>query len=371
MKILITGGSGFIGSEVIVRLLQEGTPLEDLLFLARSRPRAGGLLDLRLKRAGLDSSSILKNLRLIETSFEDSDKFQKSLKQISELLLAEESSQKCRVLHLAAVISTAHSPQLQGLSEHEQAAIQNRVNVGVTSDLLQWSESFADCFVYTSSVVAFGGTLKPNVRSEKDFEFFPEESSGIAYFTTKRQAHEDILRQAKIPALIFCPAIVHGSFEHFKSSRGHLKLLREGRLHFAPPGGGSFVSLDLVARVIADSLKGAPPLKTQTRLLVEEHMSYADYFRKYVKLWRRHVGQMPPESRPSAVGSGRIFGVPSIVAGLLLGSLRGLPLSEKKKLQMHESIGQSRLFLYFKSEYPNPSSKGFDDSLEEHFNTLS
>ncbi len=338
--VLITGATGFLGSEVFARLTKI-FPMENLWLLVRRQPTLdAGLFSLRLQEKKIHD--LFPKIRSFILNFEDAKEFQSGLRN-----LPLQKGQKFRILHLAALIHASSS-------EKEK---QDRVNVGVTEDLLDFAiEKKCEHFVYSSSVVAFGGTFDARVRTEKDFPQFPEESLHHNYFFSKREAHEALAKRASSVALsLLCPAIVHGSLEQFKSSRSHLKALREGRLSVAPGGGSNFVGLDRAAQAFADALAQKPPEldKPQLQLLVDENLSYRDYFQLYVDLYAEIRGQK----------SRKIWPIPAFISWAAFRLDKGLKALSLPEPDVLAGLAQARLHLYFDSEFPLPPTIGLRESL--------
>ena len=346
---LITGATGFIGSEVFCRLTRK-VPLKNILLLVRKKPKpVNSLFALRLKEHGIEES--IPRVQFIETNFLKAETFQEDLKRLSD----SHPRQRFRVLHLAAQISpkTGLVSKILGAGSDQE-----RMNVGVTADLLAWGETHADSLVYASSMVAFGATETPIVRDEQSYASFPELCENFPYFSTKRRAHDFVVANSKIPTQLICPSIVHGSLENFKDSRTHLKMLRQGRLRWAPPGGGNFVGLDRVSRAFVEAALRDPAEVPgcQTRLLVDKNMSYLDYFQLYVNLYRG-------DSRV------KVWPMPKLVGTAALSALsilepRGLPSAGLG------SLGQSSMYLYFESKFQQPATDGLEAALLKSTATL-
>ncbi|MBS1983889.1 MAG: NAD-dependent epimerase/dehydratase family protein [Bdellovibrionales bacterium] len=328
-RILITGATGFLGSEIFCRLVKKTDP-ENLVLLGRRVPDLEkGLLADRMRDHGVDAA-LVKRVRFVHADFMDEAAFRSALEGLE--------GRDWTVVHLAALI---HS---QG-----EKKVQDRVNTGVTRDLLEWLNSRGGHFVYASSMVAFGGTKQGIFRSERDFGKFPRESRGFDYFTSKRDAHNFVEQNAKVPVTMLCPGIVHGRLEHYKDSRSHLKALREGTLKLAPSGGCNLVALDHVARSFVEAALDPNPPAKKLWLLVDKNLSYRDYFALYVSLARgsraQRIKMIPAWIGPVARTFLRIFSL----FGLYSSSLEGL--------------AQGSLFLYFRSERGQAGGTSLEDSI--------
>jgi nucleoside-diphosphate-sugar epimerase len=337
-SILFTGATGFIGSAVLARLLKDERCPKIFLLVRRKPSQTDSLLALRFKEHNL-GPKVWERLEWVEADFEDAEKFRAALASLPK-------AESWRVLHLAAIVNSKGD-----------ARTQERLNVGVTSDLLDWANAKARKFTYLSSVVAFGATRGSELRSEKDFGRFDPINKHFSYNTTKREAHKYVLEHCKIAGEVLCPSVVHGSLEGQKDSRGHLKALREGKLNFAPKGGANFVSLDKVARaavesVLEENLVPSADALVRTRLVVDENLTFTEYFRRYLHLYR------PDAELP------QFLPVPRFLTRAALG-LETLLKPFGFYSRMLNSLGQSGLYYWFKSERPIDGGASFDEAVKQ------
>lgn len=337
-NILLTGVTGFIGSEILSRLILDPSRPR-LSILARKKPDLdNSLLARRFAERGI-SPQMIEELHWIETSFEDEASFRSVLNQLPD--------QFDRVLHLAAIIKAT-----------SKNAAQERLNQGVTQDLLDFANTRKAAFYYMSSVVAFGATLRPDVRHEKDFDRWEPFNNRFPYFSTKRAAHEQVLKNAHVGGCLFCPSIVHGSLELEKNSRAHLQALRDGKLPFAPSAGANFVSLEDVAGPVVEMLlKDSEPMQMKTRLLVGTNMSFVEYFKLYQETFAEYLLS---KGRDISHIRKNITRLPEWFSNAVIWNNRIL---EKYgvKLSALQSIEQSAAYLYFESEYQKSDLPTLDD----------
>lgn len=339
-KIILTGATGFIGSEVLARLLKRSS-VADIIVLGRKRPVShDSLLYLRLKEHGLEYD--FNKLNFVECDFGNAELFQRALSTLPV------ENKNFRIVHMAAFIHAG--------AAHRD--LQARINIGVTQDLLRFaSEREAAHFIFLSSIVAFGGHVRPQLRSEKNYPEFPAASQSFSYFTSKREAHDYLLANAKVPTSIFCPGVVHGSLEQFKDSRGHLKALRQGRLSFAPRGGSNFVGLDRIGAAVENAAKSTPPATIETQLLVDENLSYRDFFQRYVRLARGDQAQ-------------KIRRVPGLLSFLVVNWVKLAHRLQWSVPSVLDGLAQGSFYLFFESEKKLPPTKGVDQSLRDSLNSL-
>lgn len=136
MKILITGGAGFIGSHLIDRLLEEG---HSIICLDNFDP----YYDPQLKKTNIHHNLGKKNFKLVKTDVRD----EKTLRKIFE----ENDIEK--VVHLAAKVGVRPSIKEPMLYED--------VNVRGTLNMLELCKEFrVENFIFGSSSSVYGNTKK-------------------------------------------------------------------------------------------------------------------------------------------------------------------------------------------------------------------
>lgn len=337
-KIVLTGATGFIGSALLLKLITDfNISSEAIILIVRRRPDSEeSLLANRLTRAGLKAPDYISRFTYVETSFENEENFVRSLNELGANL----SGAKFSLVHLAAIIR-AKGPQA--------FQTQQRLNFGVTKDLLKFCEKFgAAQFVYLSSVVAFGASLKSQPRSEKDFVSFSFFSRALSYYKTKRMAHEYVQNfVTKTSRTIFCPSIVHGALERSKDSRSHLRALERGALSWAPRGVINIVSLQRVVNEISHSVFSGQNKAFECRLLVEQNVSNREYFQFYTNLYGKgqKIKSLPWILSPLIIlfaCLAAVFRVPLAYAlqGLVAATANLKFISEKKFLDKDQSVDE-------------------------------
>lgn len=260
--ILLSGASGFLGSRVVTDLFARELG-ERIHLLMRSQPGPDSLLGLRFRDKGFD-------IKLLEGRIHFAD-FQNVPQLEATFAKLKEMSSDWVVIHLAAIINP-----------RGDFAAQEKVNIEGTRRILNWANKNASHFIFSSSVVAFGATPSKKLRSEEDYSSYHPFNRLDSYSRSKRQAHDEIIRDAKVATSIFCPGIIHGAYEHKKSSRSHLKAILEGRVRWVPGGIGSFVALDTVSEHIVKAA-AEPPSQSgvRVRLLNDVCIKYVEYFQLY------------------------------------------------------------------------------------------
>lgn len=209
MKTLVTGGSGFIGSAVVLELLQRG---KDVRALVRSREHPGNL-------AGID-------VEQVEGDLSDGELLRRAMKGCDA------------VYHLAALYAN-------WLPER---SLFHRVNVEGSHNLFQ---AALDCgvsrVVYTSSVAAIGAHGKTPADESATFNLA---DTGDQYHISKNRAEQVALEFAAkgLPVVIVQPTNPVGPRDIKPTPTGALILsVLKGQLPGYVDGGINIVDVGDVA----------------------------------------------------------------------------------------------------------------------------
>lgn len=239
MKTLVTGGSGFIGSAVVLELLRRGQPLRALV---RSRQRLGNL-------AGV-------GVELVEGDLLDGDSLRHALQGCN------------RVYHVAAVYANWLPDR----------SVMLRTNVQGTYNMLQAClESGVERVVYTSSVAALGAHGKTPADESAQFNLA---GTGDIYHLSKYQAEQVVLEFVSqgLPVVIVNPSNPVGPRDIKPTPTGALIVnMLKGRLPGYVEGGINVVDVqDVAVAHIAAMEKGRPGEKY---VLGNANLSIKEYFR--------------------------------------------------------------------------------------------
>jgi dihydroflavonol-4-reductase len=238
MKILVTGGSGFVGSAVALALLRRGQAVRALV---RSKNRPGNL-------AGLD-------VELVEGDVLDGESLRRALDGCD------------RVYHLAAVYANWLPDR----------SVIRRVNVEGTRNLLQAClERKVERVVYTSSTAALGAHGKTPADESARFNLA---DTGDAYYLSKYQAEQMALEFAAkgLPVVVVNPSNPIGPRDLKPTPTGALIInVLKGRLPGYVDGGINVIDVEDVAtgHVLAME-KGRPGEKY---ILGNANFSIREYF---------------------------------------------------------------------------------------------
>jgi dihydroflavonol-4-reductase len=215
MKTLVTGGSGFIGSAVVLELLRRGEPLRALV---RSKEHPGNLAGLPVPARG--------DVELVEGDLLDNDSLRRALEG------------RDRVYHLAAVYANWLPDR----------SVILRANVEGTRNLLQAClERKVERVVYTSSVAALGAHGKTPAPESAQFNLY---DTGDVYHISKYQSEQAALEFAAkgLPVVIVNPSNPIGPRDIKPTPTGALIInVLKGKLPGYVDGGINVVDVEDVA----------------------------------------------------------------------------------------------------------------------------
>jgi nucleoside-diphosphate-sugar epimerase len=323
--ILVTGASGFLGSHVVTEIYKAGFGGRVHIML-RSSPDENSLLALHFRDNKLDVGELKPRTHFVD--LKDKEKFKATLGHLKNL------SREWVVIHLAAIIN----PQGDERAQEE-------VNFDRTKELLEWTNENGSRFIYTSSIVAFGGTPYDKVRSEVHYKEYHWLNKLDGYSSSKRKAHDKILEISKVSTVVLCPGIIHGAYEHKKSSRAHLEIILKGKVRIVPGGKGAFVSLASVGEQILYSATSEKfNSGTHVRLLNDVCLNYPEYF----ELYRECAGKEPI----------KFHAVPAIFVYLFAALFVVTRIFTKKAAKIGKLV-QAFLFYDFRTEHSFAEGKKY------------
>ena len=242
MKVLITGASGLLATNVIIQLLENGHSVKALI---RDK-----------------SKSILQ----------ESDKLNLVEGDITNLQLLEAAGIGCDyIIHAAAETR-------QGLIDWNEYA---KINIEGTRNVFDAAiKNGVKRIIYvgTANVFGFGSLTDPgneNTRIKKPF-------SNSLYVKSKLEAQEIALSFAnKTEVIIVNPTFLIGPY-NLNSGSGRIILHGYNKkLIFYPPGGKNFIHVADAATGIINALtKG---VNGEKYILANENLSYKDFYKKMAK----------------------------------------------------------------------------------------
>jgi len=252
MKALVTGGSGFIGSAVVMELLKRGQPLRALV---RSKERLGNL-------AG-------QNIELAEGDLLDRASLDRALEDCN------------RVYHLAAVYANWLPDR----------SVMLRSNIEGTRNLLQAClDRQIERVVYTSSVAALGAHGQTPADESARFNLA---DTGDTYHLSKYQAEQAALEFAGkgLPIVILNPSNPIGPRDLKPTPTGALILnVLKRKLPGYVDGGVNVIDVEDVAVAhVAAMEKGRPGEKY---VLGNVNLSIHDYFQLIAEVGRSKAPAM-------------------------------------------------------------------------------
>jgi dihydroflavonol-4-reductase len=240
MKILITGGSGYVGSNLLKRLVEGGHDVTALMRPKSYHPLLAGLGFTR---------------------------FIGDLDNVGSLLKAVQGADV--VYHCAAKISFSK----YGLQDAYST------NVLGTRNLLDASMvAGVKRFIFTSACATIGISTEPETILDESFTWIPPES--WVYAHTKYEAERMVLSKAShgMETIALNPPSVYGQGDHALNTGFAIKQILRNRMPGCPPGGTSYVSInDLVdAHILAlDHGKSG-----ERYILMKENLPYSELFNR-------------------------------------------------------------------------------------------
>lgn len=251
MKVLVTGGNGFIGSRVVATLTSRGHVVRCLLRKSSRTDRIKGL------------------------------QWEQSIGDVRDLSSLMKALQGCdAVIHAASLSSWAdlNSPDLDS------------VVLGGTSNVLEAirCQSVFPLLVYVGSGAALGGSLAPDQILDESAPFHLDPTL-FRYAALKRQASELCVQAWSsdgVPAIIVHPAETYGPGDDGNVTASTLIDFAKGPFTFVCNGGTSIAHVDDVAEGIVLALeKGTPGM---SYFLGGENLSIFDMAKTAHRVLGRH-----------------------------------------------------------------------------------
>jgi dihydroflavonol-4-reductase len=279
-RVLVTGADGFLGSNLVRRLLEEGYSVLAFTELERST----GTLD------GLPVEAIRGDVLKVE-----------------DLIRAAEG---CRCLVHAAA-STAVWPT--------RSAFQDRLNILGTANAIEAAlKTGLRRFIHVGTANSF----EPGIKESPGVEGAISGNTryGLGYIESKREAHRQVLeavRSRGLPGLVVAPCFMLGPYDSKPGSGRLILAAARGRIRGVPPGGRNYVHVRDVATGIVSALRLGKV--GESYIAGHENLSYAELFELIAEV----LGLPPPRLRvPRALIL--LLGLAGSAAGRLSGSAPAL-----------------------------------------------
>lgn len=278
--ILVTGATGFLGSELVRQLLLQGKPVR------------------ALKRQTSVIPEILSQNSLID--WRDGD-------VLDHFALKEAMEGVTDVYHCAAMISFRKADKKMML----------KVNVEGTANLVNICiENKVRKLVHVSSISAVGQNKNGDPSNETDHWLFSKNQSN--YAVSKYESEMEVFRGIAegLDAVIVNPSIIIGKNAGKEGSGQLFETVKKG-LRFYPGGRCGLVDVEDVARTMIQLMESN--FKTERFIINSENISYRDLFTAIAKAY----GLIPPSFKlsPWMLRSGYLA---SSIAKLITGNDYGI-----------------------------------------------
>jgi len=221
MKVFVTGASGFIGSQLVPRLINSG---HAVTTFGRSRPTY----------SGIDNSAFTH----VEGDITDKDK------------VFEAMSGADQVFHMAGLISYRKADRPR----------QYQVNVVGTANVMEAALKHGVKRVIHTSSIAGMGIPQPGTVGDENLEYNLN-GLGLNYCDTKHQAELEVFKFCKqgLPALMLCPGIIFGEGDTHPHHHTIFAIIAKGNMIGCPEGGVTFSDIDDVVEAHINAMtKGRP-----------------------------------------------------------------------------------------------------------------
>lgn len=275
MKIFVTGGDGFLGSNLVRVLLNRGHKLRLLLQAGRKTKTLDGL-----------------ELEIVEGDLLNFDSIKAAAKDAEA------------IFHIAA--STSIWP-----SRNE---IVNKVNIEGTQNVIRLAKELKVkklVHVGTANTFSFGCLEKPGIE---DTEYISSQY-GLDYMDSKWKAHQLVMNAVKegVPAVVVNPTFMLGAYDSVPSSGAMILAVNSQKLPGFAPGGRNYICVKDAATGIANALEKGKV--GESYIIGNENLSYKEAFGKMATV----LGVNPPKRSIPCWGLlayGRIGSIIAAITGV-------------------------------------------------------
>ena len=243
--IFITGGTGLVGSHLLIRLLQSGQKVKALCRPESDLEKVAALFDWY----GPQTAGLFAKINWVTGDLNDLPSLSTAFEEVTE------------VYHCAALISF-NVKDRDLLGRVNQNGTQNIVNLCLQKGV--------ERLYYCSSIATIGGINSPITESDL---WDPADSN--VYATSKYLAEMEVWRggQEGLKTVIINPGVIFGPGFWDQGSGKFFAEMASG-LKFAPPGGTGFVGVwDVVRAFEAIAIQNC---FNQRFILVAENLKYTE-----------------------------------------------------------------------------------------------
>ena len=236
--ILVTGATGFLGSELVIQLTHQGKPLR------------------ALKRDNSVIPDALKNNKLIEWATADINE-PATLEDVFEGIT--------HVYHCAALVS---------FDPTDKAALL-KINIEGTSNVVNLCIEHQARLLHVSSVATLGEPKKGQLITEDDY--WEYDSRDHSYAISKYEGEMEVWRGIAegLDAVIVNPSVIIGANAGFKGSGALFKLVKDG-LSYYTKGATGIVDVEDVAKSMIALMESS--LSGERYTITAENYHYQQFF---------------------------------------------------------------------------------------------
>jgi dihydroflavonol-4-reductase len=249
--VLVTGGTGLIGSHLLLQLVKEGTKVRALRHSPASSEKVKNLFDLYDRQ---NAKSLFQKIEWV-----DGD--------ILDVVSLEKMMEGMRFVYHCAALVSFHPAEAHRLFKVNVEGTANIVNACLHHNI--------EKLCYVSSVAAFSRTNENTPVDETCFwKASPENSD---YSISKYTAENEVWRGVEegLNAVIVNPSVVLGPADWSAGSAGLFAKAAQG-LKFCTEGVTGFVDVRDVVNVMMRLMES--PISAQRFLLNSENISYYEFY---------------------------------------------------------------------------------------------
>lgn len=260
--ILVTGGTGLVGTHLLLRLLQEGMAITATYRTDSSLEVVKKVFSYYSKHADI----LFNRVIWVKAELNDLMALEKAFEKVSQ------------VYHCAALISFDPA-DFQKLQKVNIEGTANIVNACLSHKIKK--------LCYISSIATINTSLNGSPATEEDFE--PDPNNNV-YALSKYAAEMEVWRGAQegLPVVIINPGIIIGP-GFWESGSGMFFRLAAGKLRYYPPGGTGFVGVSDVVSCMVLLMQSA--IACERFIIIEQNI----YYREILNRISAGLKQPPPK----------------------------------------------------------------------------
>ncbi|MDC1503915.1 NAD-dependent epimerase/dehydratase family protein [Winogradskyella sp.] len=255
--ILVTGGTGLVGSHLLFKLLKEGETVRAIYRREKTLKRVSNVFSYYTD----DADQLFSKIDWVEADITNIPKLQDAFKGVT------------KVYHCAAFVSF----------EPDKEKLLRKINIEGTANIVNLSLTHnVERLCYVSSISAIGHHTNPEKLIDEQTAWNPEDDNRV-YAITKYGAELEVCRgtQEGLDAVIVNPGVILGpGYWHGGNSGSLFKKIHKGMRYYVT-GVVGYVAVFDVVKAMQQLMDSA--IKNENFILVSENLSFKDFQVKVAK----------------------------------------------------------------------------------------